>query len=85
MLAILLPYAVDQNEPSKPVKHLVEVPTEKKHRDDVLKQLFVKHVCLLDSDEIKDIKIKKGGEKSYGDLVVSWQDDQFLFVTFVDI
>ena len=85
MKAILISYACDQNEPSKPVSKLYDVPADTNQRDRELKDLFNKHVCLMHEEDgeltIREIEDPYG----YCDIEVASEDgDMFLFVTFVD-
>ena len=79
--AILLPYCVDQNEPSTPLKFIFNVPDDVVERDKLLRALFIEHVC--DDVEEADIHISEPDE-GYGDVVVSWDDDMFLFLTYIE-
>jgi hypothetical protein len=86
--AILLPYHVDQNAPSRPLDRVVVLPDNVKERDKLLKKLFVEHV--LGEDYVKEfglksseLKVTKGSSDDYGDLIVEFKDDQYLFVTYV--
>ena len=86
MKAILLPYCVEQNEPSKPVSILYEVPDDKDQRDKELRELFNKHVCELDDEDLANLSIKECTGGDYGDIVVAESEfcsDLFLFVTYV--
>ena len=78
--AILLPYACDQHEPSRPLPHIFLIPDHVGTRDALLKKLFADHVC----DEFQDdVTVRTGKADDYGDLIVSFNDDMFLFVTFI--
>ncbi len=79
--AIILPYAVDQNEPSRPISTLVDIPDDEQARDELLNRLFVEYV--LDSDDDLELIINDGNENSYGDIIVSYADSIFMYVTFV--
>lgn len=82
--AICLPYSVDQNEPSRPVKQLFTIPEhDVTERDRLLKQLFIQHVC--EDCEAEDLSItERQDDQDYGDLTVSYSDSMMLFVTFVE-
>ena len=79
--AVALPYSVDQNEPSKPLAHLVDIPENINDRNDLLKYLFTQHVCDdLHPDEIEVYN----GDQDYGDIVVADLDgNMFLYLTYV--
>ena len=79
--AIIVPYAVDQNEPSRPISKLVDIPDDTQERDELLKQLFVEYV--LDSEDDLELTITEGNERSYGDIIVSYYGSIFMYVTFV--
>ena len=79
--AIVVPYAVYQNEPSRPISNLVDIPDDIQERDELLKQLFVEYV--LDSEDDLELTITEGNERSYGDIIVSYDDSIFMYVTFV--
>lgn len=81
MKAIILPYAVDQNEPSRPISMLVDIPDDIQERDELLKQLFVEYV--LDSEDDLELTITEGNERSYGDVIVSYDDSIFMYVVFI--
>ena len=82
MKAIFLPYSCDQNEPSRPLRQVLELPTDIAKRDDLLKRLFIHYVCEVDEEDQADITIREGGENDYGDLVVELSD-MYLFVTYL--
>lgn len=78
--AILVPYCVDQNQPSKPLSFLVDIPDDEQQRYTLLRALFKEHVY----DELEDdaeVIIRETEE--YGDLSVTDDDILYLFVTFV--
>lgn len=80
--AIAIPYCVDQNEPSIPVKQVLELPDDVTARNELLKDIFIERVCDVERD---DLTVKKGKRNDYGDLVVVYGDgDMFLYVTFVE-
>jgi hypothetical protein len=79
--AICLPYCVDQNEPSKPLKQIISIPDNVVDRDKLLKSLFIEHVCEVDGD---DIEVIDGNENDYGDVIVCYGDDMFVYVTFIE-
>lgn len=83
MKAILVPYACDQNAPSKPISKLYTIPTDTEQRDEELKVLFQEHVCF--SEEDLGLTICKDDDPyGYSDLyVVDQSGEMFLFVTYV--
>ena len=81
MKAILLPYTCDQNEPSRPVAQIIELPNETKPRNLYLKLLFIKHVN--EDADIREVTIQKGKKYDYGDIIVEGPYDQFLYVTLI--
>lgn len=83
--AILLPYACGQNEPSKPLAQVFDIPDDVQERDEFLKNIFRTYVCdgLDESDESLEVK-KSENRNDYGDIIVSYGDDLFLYVTFID-
>lgn len=80
MQAIAIPYCVDQHEPSRPIKHLIEVD-DGPGRDAMLKQLFIETV--YDGATLEEITVREGEEWDYGDIVVAAHEDFFLFITFL--
>lgn len=79
--AIAVPYAIDQNEPSCPVRFLIDVPDNKKEREAFLKQVFIEHVCDVEPDELT-VKHKKG---AWGDMTVEADDlGLYMYLTFVE-
>ncbi len=82
--AIVQPYCSDQNEPSRPLRKLVEIPDDIKERNQLLKKLFCEHVLDKSDWEGDDPKIRKGRANDYGDLIVEGRFDTFLFVTFIE-
>ncbi len=82
--AIALPYCVDQHEPSRPIKQIISLPDDVEQRDELLKMLFLTHVCELDIEETHEIEINDGTKGAYGDLVVSYGDDLYLYITFIE-
>lgn len=81
--AILLPYAVDQNEPSRPLQGVYVIPEDTESRDSMLIDIFVNHVCELEGDDIDEITVVDGSEDGFGDVIVSYMDSVYLFVTFI--
>lgn len=79
--AILIPYCEEQNEPSRPLPKVFDLPGTIKPREKVLKDLFIKHI--MDDIEPKEIKVKAGNGYDYGDIVVSHNSGCHLFVTFI--
>lgn len=80
--AIAMSYCAGQNEPSRPIKRIIEVPDNVAARDKLLKQLFNDHVCEVEDDE--DLIIRKGKKDDYGDVIVSdYNGDVFLFLTYI--
>ena len=80
--AILVAYCCDQNEPSRPLPHIFLIPDHIGIRNALLKKLLVTEFNLLLNDETP-ITITKGNADDYGDLVVAYGDEMFLFVTFI--
>lgn len=81
MKAICLPYTVDQNEPSVPIKQIITLPDDVRLRDKMLKELFIAHVCDV---SIQDLEIYgRSDEHEFGDLTVAYEDSMFLYVTYV--
>lgn len=84
--AIGIPYCCNQNEPSVPLKKLIDIPDDIQQRNKLLLQLFNEHVCDmsdLDDDEKEEVRITESS-KGYGDIIVSYGDDVFLYVTFIE-
>ncbi len=81
--AICLPYCVDQNEPSKPINRIVDLPDNVVLRDTILKKLFNEHVCEVDEDDI-ELDERQGEEVNYGDIILSYDGSVFMYVTFVE-
>jgi hypothetical protein len=87
--AILLPYCVDQNEPSIPLRFVIVIPDDVEERDVLLRKLFIDHVCgedCFDVDSIKkEIDIIETPNDGYGDIAVECNSlGLFLFVTYLD-
>lgn len=80
--AICLPYSTYQNEPSVPIKRIIEIPDDVAVRDKLLADLFTEYVC---GGDVHPVTIKEGGRGCYGDLIVSsGDDDVFMFVTYIE-
>lgn len=81
--AIAIPYCIDQHEPSKPLRQLVELDDDLSKNEDMLKTLFCETVC--DGIPHDELTISEGELESFGDVVVSSNDDSlFLFLTYID-
>lgn len=80
--AILLPYHIDQNEPSIPFKNIYSVPDDVAKRDQELRELFNYYVGEV--DDLNDIEVyDRQSDDDYGDVIVTY-DEVFLYVTFVE-
>jgi len=79
-LAIAIPYCEYQNEPSRPLRQLVEIPSNVAARDEMLKKLFLDKVC---DDPDAEITIYKGKKRDYGDLIVEGEYGVYLYLTYV--
>lgn len=81
MKAIILPYCVDQNEPSRPLNKIYDLPDDVKLRNKLLTELAVE---TLNTDPDNKFKVRKGKSDDFGDLVVYDQDCYcLLYVTFI--
>jgi len=79
--AIATSYAEEQNEPSCPLRRLIEVPTKKQEREELLKRIFIEHVCDVEPEELT-VKHKKG---AWGDLSVDAEDlGLHLYLTYIE-
>lgn len=88
--AIGVPYSCYQNEPSVPLRKLIDIPDDIQQRNKLLLKLFNEHVCDVsdaydedDEDDIEEIQITESSN-GYGDIIVSYGDDVFLYVTFIE-
>ena len=81
--AIAIPYCADQNEPSKPLATLVDVPDDKQQFEDLLKQMFATHVCDEADPEELVITHNLPDDKQYGDVTVYWDPGLYLLLTYV--
>lgn len=77
--AIIVPYMVDQNEPSTPLAHVFILPDDPRVRNDMLRVLFTQHV--FDGAAVDELRVTE--DSSYGDIAVSYDDSIFMYVTFV--
>jgi len=86
--AIILPYCVEQNAPSQPLKKLFDVPSNVKERDKALIKLFNETFEEDPDDEEsgkRKVTVKKGKADDYGDLIVTYgYGDYLLLVTFIE-
>lgn len=83
-LMICVPYSVDQTEPSRPIRELVEFPDSVEECEAVLARLFKEHVCAEIAGQ-EDLVYEYGGKSDdYGDITVSHEDEVFMFVTVVE-
>lgn len=80
--AIAIPYSVDQHEPSRPLKQLVELLEDPTANEEMLKKLFCETV--YDGASFDEITVREGDEWDFGDIVVEAQGDFFLFLTLTD-
>jgi len=78
--AIVLPYAVGQNEPSTPLNILVDVPDNEIALRQMLEDLFVELVG--DADEAAASSLTYGTKLGYGDINFG-DGDAFLYLTYV--
>jgi len=87
MKAIVLPYVVDQHEPSTPLRELVDVPDSAVKQLALMERLFeeVFGNPYEEADEeyvVPKRLISYGTEKGYGDI--NYGDGEFfIFLTFV--
>lgn len=81
MKTIIVPYIVDQNEPSRPLNQVFDLPYHDELRRTFLKNLFIEHLCTDCNHD--DITVTNGKEDDYGDIVVEGPGGLFLFVTFI--
>lgn len=80
--AIILPYVVDQNEPSRPLPEIFSIPDDEEEVKNMLFHLFVHYVN--DSFEQDEMTYSIGGEDDFGDIVYGNEDNGcFLYVTFI--
>lgn len=85
MKAIALPYACYQNEPSTPLKKILDLPTNKVERDAMLIDLFCEEVMRLDDDQLLEVTVtERQDSNEYGDITVAYDDEVFLFITFIE-
>lgn len=81
--AIIVPYMVDQNEPSRPIPQIFNLPDDVVERNEILLNIFREH--LLGDVESVDLEFfEDERENKYGDLEVGYHDDLFLFVTYIE-
>lgn len=79
--AIALPYVIEQNEPSRPIPTIVNLPTEATARRQMILHLMNEHVTELADDELTI----EDSDGRYGDVVASDRDGEcFLYFTFLD-
>jgi hypothetical protein len=86
MKAIATPYAVGQNEPSRPLAKLVDIPDDVTERDHMLTELFFTHALGMEDDcDRPELTIKEGWNDRYGNLTVYCATHEiFLFLVYVD-
>lgn len=81
--AIIVPYIVDQNEPSRPIPQVFNLPDDVKERNEILLTIFKKYLL----EDVESDKLEFFEEERftlYGDIEVGYNDDLFLFVTFLE-
>jgi hypothetical protein len=82
MKAIIVPYTVCQNEPSRPLSQIFDLPDDVEMRNEMLRNIFKEFV--YDEAEDDEISVRTSrDEHEYGDIIVSFGDDIFMFVTWV--
>jgi len=79
-LAIVVPYMVDQNEPSRPHEKLVFVPDDPAKRDEFLLGMWGE---FQDEDDNSSPEISVNSPDDYGDLQIG-DGCTYLFFTFVN-
>lgn len=83
--AIGVPYCCYQNEPSVPLKKLIDIPDDIQKRNELLLKLFHQHVCDISNAYEDDIEVQiTESSNGYGDIIVSYDEDCFLYVTFIE-
>lgn len=81
--AIAVPYAMEQNEPSKPLPRLITVNPDQAVFHAELRRLFLEHMGVdCDPDDLEIVDMKASNE--YGDIAVSWEDTLYLYLTYVE-
>lgn len=83
-LAIVVPYTPYQDCPSTPERKLFAVPDDREEAITVLKEYFVKQ-SFQEGDDIEDEWLDvdfDAGE--YGDITVNYNDDMFMYFTFIE-
>jgi hypothetical protein len=84
--AIALPYAEGQNEPSKPVRRIVNIPDDVEERNALLTDLFYEYVIGNENERTLELKFDDGNVDDFGDIIVSLAEDEgvYLYITFIE-
>lgn len=84
--AIAIPYAEGQNEPSKPIRRIVNIPDDIHERNVLLNDLFYEYVIGNESDRTLELKYTEGDVNDFGDIIVSLAEDEgvYLYITFIE-
>jgi len=83
-LAIVVPYVVGQNEPSRPRKRLALIPDSVADQVRLYHKIFEGFFDFEESDVDADVVIRDGTPSDFGDVVISVDDFMFVYITFVD-
>lgn len=76
--AILIPYTVDQQGPSFPLRSVYNLPDDKEERDDMLREVFHEWVYDEEPTEITDFS-----DTEDFDIVVSHEHGVYMYVVFI--
>jgi hypothetical protein len=85
--AIALPYCEYQNEPSRPLPMIIDIPDDKRVRDQMLTDLFHDHVMELYDletlEQVEFLQIIDDPEFGYGDITVCTDGGVYLYITYI--
>ncbi len=80
--AIAVPYTEEQNEPSRPLSRIIEVPSNKKERDAMLLELY--NSTFQPDEGEEPATVKDGKDDDYGDVIVENDYGCYLFITYIE-
>ena len=84
--AIAIPYAEGQNEPSKPIRQIINIPDDIHERNVLLNDLFYEYVIGNESDRTLELEYTEGDVNDFGDIIVNLAEDEgvYLYITFIE-
>ena len=89
--AIATPYYIDQNEPSKPLPHIVELADDARVRHHQLRNLYFDTFDCevidggIDADRDAPLVILEEEGGNFGDITIRLEDDEgvYLYITYL--